>query len=149
MHDGNLAVLITRSLSGLFEGDQATVRIRSPGEQAALIAFLSAKLLHESAEILMESHPAVRWEQGARDPNIVNSEAVAYLAELNFLTRACAMFPADSPGFLRTLRPLIREDSNSPWLTFYATVLEQGQRVQESIHAFLTQLGYALTNFSL
>ncbi|MDP3723629.1 MAG: ARMT1-like domain-containing protein [Candidatus Omnitrophota bacterium] len=137
MPDGKFYILVDRSLRWLFDGDSAYIRNLSPPQREALTAFLAAKLLHEAAEILMESdYPNVRWDLGELDPEITNTEFLAYLTELRFL--------ATVPHFLEGFRNLIQ--GNPPLLQLYEAVLG-GRRRSETADHWLSEHPKALAHF--
>ena len=153
MPDGKFYILVDRSLQWLFEGDSEYMRNLSPAARRAIRIFLGAKLLHETAEILMESEPEVHWELGELDPNIPNTEAAAYRTELRFL----ALFP----DFFQNFAPLINQAGRSLLFGFYREVFEampagievvpglveawlNGGPQQTSIELYLARLNYGM-----
>jgi len=105
--DGSLgfSILGDRSLSFLFDGDGKYYQNLSPPQREAITAFLAAKLLHETAEILMESHPEINWENPL-DPELPNTEYVATSTEMNFL--------AQVPDFLTHFKELLIPEVHPP-----------------------------------
>jgi hypothetical protein len=138
MVSGKFRILIDRSLRWVFDGLDEYVKNNSPPEQReqtrqAILAYLAAKLLHEPAEVRMESEPRVRWERGDLDPAITDTEVVAYQVELAFLKSVS--------GFLEAFAPVVSE--HSPLLGFYRDVLRDGQPADEAARRFVVEtLGY-------
>lgn len=122
--DGRRVRLVRDEFRYHYEGPAATIHTLPQAQQDALMAFLVAKLLHEHAEVVMETHPDVRWAMGDNDPELPHTEAVAYRAELRFL--------AAMPNFLKSFTPLV---SNHPllWSGLYVpalTAVAAGQQIE-------------------
>lgn len=130
LDDGTFRILVGEDFRLLFEKLKRPDRIRDPAKRTH-IEFLAAKLLHETAEILMESHPSVAWERGQLDPEITNTEAVAYGVEADFLST--------KPDFLERFRRVTR--FSPPLLQFYEQATGQPM-TPAPMRAFLGGLGY-------
>src|SRR5262249_40594489 len=61
-------LLVNQALRGHYNGLSRYIQNASPEERSALDAYLTGKLIHETSEVLMESHPDVRWDLGHADP---------------------------------------------------------------------------------
>lgn len=148
MPNGEFRILIHRSLRWLVDGERAYVRNLSPPRRRARLVFVLSRLFHETAETLMESSPNVAWDRGHLDPQLPNTEAVAYGTELQFL--------ATVPGFLASFTPLVH--GQPLLLRLYGTVLGHSptthavrRQLEEHpgiLMGFLNALGFDVTTYS-
>ncbi|MBI4354428.1 MAG: sigma-70 family RNA polymerase sigma factor, partial [Candidatus Omnitrophica bacterium] len=125
--DGTFRILVHSRLKWLFEQQRSNPTV---------IAWLAAKLLHETAEILMESGPKVAWWKGQLDPETANTEAVAYQVETRFLSKV--------PEFLEGFLVLVRPDTKL--LSFYKQAL--GNHDPAAVPTFVRLLGYSMKRYS-
>ncbi|OVE76530.1 hypothetical protein BVX98_05720, partial [bacterium F11] len=107
-------ILVDRSLRWLIDRNGTYWNNLSRNQQQSITTFFASKLLHEAAELLMESEKEVDWSNDL-DPELPHTEAAAVRAELRFLSQI--------EGFWRDFRPLINENSNSPLFELYQNTL--------------------------
>ncbi|MFH1379318.1 MAG: hypothetical protein ABII23_03455 [bacterium] len=138
MPDMSFRILIDRDLNWLFNRYNESSIIENDNEKS-VIALLAAKLLHATAEIIMESDNKINWDLGELDPEITNTESAAYLTELDFL--------AQVPDFLENFEQLVQ--GNPPLLALYREVLgKKDSNEFISVTEFLEKLGFDIDNYS-
>ena len=129
------AVLYDMSADWLFDFGFLDSIGYSDIQKRAAGLFTAAKFLHEAAEFRMESHPSVDWNN-PHDPEIVNTEAVAYRAEVAFLKKF--------PEFLPAFESILAKYSCAPLVSFYRTCLKNDRHSAQTEVVALKRLLRAL-----
>jgi hypothetical protein len=133
--DGTLRILVREDLLFLWVGPYS--RDRRLEERLALDALLAVKLVHEAAEVMMETAPGVKWSRGDLDPMLPNSEAAAYVMEVRAWKSLCRHLPALA-GTLRRSTALSR--------FYHQTVLSESgvllPQLLQHVRGLLFSLGY-------
>ncbi|OVE77333.1 hypothetical protein BVX98_03070 [bacterium F11] len=109
-------ILMDRSLAWLVDQPSDFWVTLQLEHRRALIIFFASKLIHETAELMMESSDLVHWENEL-DPELPHTEAAAVRAELRFL--------AQVPKFFDHFGSLINENTNAPLFELYRETLGQ------------------------